>query len=117
MDLQLDVEHENGYTVVTPRGDLDLATVRDLRAAIHQLLQDGHTNLVLDLGEVSFIDSSGLGVLIGARRKTFARQGSFSLVCDNDRVRRLLELTSLDKVFTIHDSVSEATARSTRRTR
>jgi anti-sigma B factor antagonist len=117
VDLQLDVEHENGYTVITPRGDLDLATVRDLRAAIHQLLQDGHLHLVLDLEQVAFIDSSGLGVLIGARRKTFARHGSFALVCDNDRVMRLLELTSLDKVFTIHDSVDDATARSVPRSR
>lgn len=114
MDFQLDVEHDNGYTVLTPRGDLDLDTVRTLRTGIHQLLQDGHINLVLDLEDISFIDSSGLGVLIGARRKTFARRGSFALVCNNARVQRLLELTGLDKVFEMHNTLDDATAKPVR---
>jgi anti-sigma B factor antagonist len=117
VNLELDVEHVNGYTVLTPRGDLDLATVRDLRARIHQLLQDGNVHLVLDLEHVDFIDSSGLGVLIGARRKTFARRGSFALVCENLRVLRLLELTGLNMVFTMHGTRDEATARAVRRVR
>jgi anti-sigma B factor antagonist len=117
VELQLEVTTENGYTVLTPRGDLDVATVRELRAAIHDQLAAGNVHLVLDLDEIEFIDSTGLGVLIGTRRRTFDLRGSFSIVCENQRVLRLLDLTSLDKVFTIHAEREDATARSVARSR
>lgn len=117
VELELEVTTENGYTVLIPHGDLDVATVRELRTAIHDQLAAGNVHLVLDLDEIEFIDSTGLGVLIGTRRRTYDLRGSFSIVCENQRVLRLLDLTSLDKVFTIHSDRDVATARSVARTR
>jgi anti-sigma B factor antagonist len=68
----------------------------------------GDVDLVVDLTGVTFLDSTGLGALIGARRKTHAFKGSFALVCNDDQLLRLFQITGLDKVFEIHDSQDAA---------
>ncbi|HSE71771.1 MAG TPA: STAS domain-containing protein [Nocardioidaceae bacterium] len=102
MELEIEVIRQDGHAVVVPRGDVDLATNGRLREAIDELVVGGEVHLVVDLDEVSFLDSTGLGALIGARRKTHAFKGSFALVCTKDQVMKLFTITGLDKVFAIH---------------
>ena len=106
-----------GCAIVAASGDVDISTSPDLREALGRVVAEGNRAVVVDLSAVKFIDSTGLGVLIGTRRRTYDLRGSFSIVCENQRVLRLLDLTSLDKVFTIHAERDEATARPVARTR
>ena len=97
-----------GQAVVTVRGELDLFTAPRLHEALEEAGELGARRLVVDLARVSFIDSSALGVLIAVGRKLRAAEGSLDLVCQDDHVRRVLELTGLDCVFGIHAQLQEA---------
>ena len=72
--LQIDVTRRDGYTVLSPHGEIDFATGPQLKDAITELLVAGDVNLVVDLLEVDFIESTGLGALIGGRRRAHALQ-------------------------------------------
>ena len=104
MQLEIEIRPDRGRHVVIPRGELDLVTQSQLKEAINELVVAGHVDLVVDLDETSFMDSTGLGALIGARRKTHAFKGSFAIVCSQERLLKLFRITSLDKVFAIHAS-------------
>ena len=96
-----------GQAVVTVRGELDLFTAPRLQVALEGACDLGARRLVVDLAKVSFIDSSALGVLIAVGRKLRAAEGSLDLVCEDDHVRRVLELTGLACVFGIHARLQE----------
>lgn len=101
MDLTIDVQTAERSATVTLLGDLDVAGVDEFRRMVDDLLRDGHVELVLDLNKLGFLDSSGLGALISARRRTYAAGGGLTLVCDDNQVLRVLEITNLDRVFRI----------------
>jgi len=92
---------DDRQAVIGVVGELDLASVHELRWAIAAALDSGHHDIVLDLSDTTFLDSTALGVLISARRRTYALAGSFEILCRNPRHIRLFEMTSLDKVFRI----------------
>ena len=108
MHLQIDVTRVAGHTVVSPQGEIDFATGPQLKDAITELLVAGEVHLVIDLLAVDFIESTGLGALIGGRRRAYALKGSLSLVCTEQQMLKIFRITGLDKVFTIHDTVDEA---------
>lgn len=101
-DFSVDVrEDERGRTVIAPRGELDLSSHQRFRQAIGEVLGAGRVDVVVDLANTTFMDSTSLGTLIGARRRTHAGGGSFTILCHDQRLIRLFQVTSLDKVFTI----------------
>ncbi len=102
--LEISTHVEHGRTVITPRGEIDLVSQAALKKVINDLVVDGHVDLVVDLGDTTFLDSTALGALIGARRLTHAFKGSFALVCAEERLLKLFRITSLDKFFAIHES-------------
>lgn len=102
--LEIHTHVENGHTVITPRGEIDLVSQSDLKKLINDLVVEGQVDLVVDLGETTFLDSTALGALIGARRLTHTFKGSFALVCAEERLLKLFRITSLDKFFAIHES-------------
>ena len=104
MEFTIETTAEPDCHVIKPSGELDLATHDQLRRTVENLIVDGKVNLAMDLDSISFLDSTGLGVLIGARRKAHAMGGSFVIRCSNEDVLRLFRVTSLDKVFTIRPS-------------
>lgn len=108
MQLRLDVRAAGTHTVVTAHGEIDVATSGHLRQTLTDLIVGGDANLVLVLENVTFLDSTGLGALIGARRRAHALKGSLSLVCPPGHLTKLFQITSLDKVFALHDSVEAA---------
>jgi anti-sigma B factor antagonist len=94
----------------SPRGDLDAASAERLREAVTDTLVAGDLDVMVDLAEVEFIDSTGLGALVGGRRRALALNGSFALVCADDHLLQVFRVTGLDKVLAIAGSVEEATA-------
>ena len=98
MHLQIDVTRVSGHTVVSPQGEIDFATGPQLKDAITELLVAGEVHLVIDLLAVDFIESTGLGALIGGRRRAHALRGSLVLVCTEQQMLKIFRITGLDKV-------------------
>ena len=111
MNLTVETRFAHGYTIVTPRGEIDLSTVETFREVLNELLIQGQVHLLVDMDETSFFDSLGFGALVGARRKAQAFNGSLGIVCSNERILRLFEITALDRVFTITKTVQAQPAR------
>ena len=109
MQLQIHVTQRHGYTILSPQGEIDFATGPQLKDAITERLVAGDVNLVMDLQAVDFIESTGLGALIGGRRRAHALKGSLRLVCTEEQLLKIFRITGLDKVFAIYDSVEQAT--------
>ena len=94
--LTIGVRRQRGYAIVTVAGDIDIATVTRLRERLFQLAASGRP-LVVDLDQVSFIDSAGLGGLVGAAKRAAAHGGSLRVVCAQPKTRKLFRLTGLDR--------------------
>ena len=95
-------------TLVQLRGDLDAHTAPELRAQLLELLRAGDRQLVVDLDDVEFMDSSGLGVLVAVRRRLQHNDGLLRLVCTREQILRIFRMTALDRAFPIHRTVAEA---------
>jgi anti-sigma B factor antagonist len=98
-----------GCVVVTPAGALDVATSPQLDTLLHRALDDGAARLVLDLSQVDFVDSTALRVLVSIHKR-LRDSGGFAIVCPHARIRRIFELTALDRVLILTDTVDEARA-------
>lgn len=96
--------------VLVVRGQADLHTAPELRNAINAALDAGATGLVVDLAEASFVDSMTLGVLLGAVKRLRPSGGKVSIVCVDPHIRRIFEITMLDRVFSLHDDRGAARA-------
>lgn len=108
MDLRLDVSVHGAWSVLRVGGEVDVATAPKLRERLIALVNDQRVHLVVDLSDVDFIDSTGLGVLIGALKRVRSRDGDLHLVCSEPRTLRVFEITGLDQVFRIHDTLDAA---------
>ncbi|MDO9496528.1 MAG: STAS domain-containing protein [Nocardioides sp.] len=104
----LRVEEQGRYSVVVLTGEVDLATATDVRVCLRDLMVDGATHVLVDLRAVTFMDSTGLGVLVAARKQARVFRGSFGLVAPSPPVARVLSLTALDKFLPCFASVAEA---------
>jgi len=102
------VRQERGATVVQIEGRFDVATAPTIKAKLQNLISEGNTRLVLNLSELSFIDSSGLGVLVSCLRKAAADGGDLRLAEVPPFCRSIFELTRLTRVFEIGQSEREA---------
>ena len=110
MDLTLETRVADGKTVVAVGGEIDVYTAPKLRDKITELVGEGVYDLVIDLSAVEFLDSTGLGVLVGGLKKVRAHDGSLMLVCNQDRLLKIFRITGLAKVFVIHDDAASALA-------
>jgi anti-sigma B factor antagonist len=110
--MQIDVTagQDGLSTVVAAHGELDVLTAATLRTTIGGVIDDGRAHLVLDASGITFMDSTGIGVLVIALRRTRASGGSFAIAGAHGRTLRTLSMTGLDRVFTLYDTVEEAQA-------
>jgi anti-sigma B factor antagonist len=109
-ELSIDLKTENnGETLLFKlRGSLDLATSHTIRAALSEAAQKGAHGLIIDLTQLEFLDSTGLGALIGAHRRAAERGGSLRLVVRDGPIARLLNITGLVGVFAVYHSLEDA---------
>ncbi|MGH9021697.1 MAG: STAS domain-containing protein [Acidimicrobiia bacterium] len=110
MNLGLDVALHDGHAVLAVIGEVDLSNGPRLREAIIDLVNRGERRIVVDLTGVEFLDSTGLGILVGGLKRVRSHDGNFALVCSRARILKVFEITGLDRVFAIFDSVEAATA-------
>jgi len=103
------ISRNDGSVVVSLAGELDLYNAHEVREALLACCAEGPTRLVVDLSGVKFIDSTALGVLIEARTKLENRRG-FLLAAPGLETKRALEISGLDRHFTVHDSLDAALA-------
>jgi anti-sigma B factor antagonist len=100
---------DGGAAVVSPVGELDAYTAPELREQLHGLAEEeGVGPLVVDLSRVAFLDSSALGVLVGAFRRMRERDGELRLVEPRGTARRIFELTLLDRIFPLYPTLEAA---------
>jgi len=108
MELEIKVARDNGGCVVALEGEIDVYTAPRLKDALVEAIADGCSHVIIDLEKVAFIDSSGLGVLVGALRRAKERGGTVRLVCTREGILKIFRITGLDKVFPIFASRDEA---------
>jgi anti-sigma B factor antagonist len=95
----------DGVHVVAVKGEIDLFTAPEFKQRMGKPIEDGVERLVVDLSGTTFIDSSSLGVLIGAHRRLKQGNGSLVVVCDNEAIVKTFKITGLDGVFTLVPSL------------
>jgi anti-sigma B factor antagonist len=110
MELGLDVRKVDDHSVVDVKGEIDVYTAPKLREKLIELVSEGSYDVVVNLEGVDFLDSTGLGVLVGALKRVKAHDGNLSLVCTQDKILKIFKITGLTKVFPIYESVEEATS-------
>jgi len=107
--MKIETQTQNGQLVITVREErLDAHNSGELKDRILRILEEGGRRLVVDLADVSFIDSSGLGALLSGYKNATQRAGSFILSGLQPRVRAMFELTRLNRVFDIYPRLQEA---------
>jgi anti-sigma B factor antagonist len=112
VDLTLSTRNEGDRTVVAVGGEIDVYTAPKLREHLIDLVSAGSYHLIIDMEKVDFLDSTGLGVLVGGLKRVRSHEGSLHLVCTQDRILKIFRITGLTKVFPIHATVDEALAAS-----
>jgi len=111
MDLMLnEYSAASGTTVIEVSGEIDVYTAPRLREALVSLVDAGNYRVIVDMERVEFLDSTGLGVLVGGLKRVRAHDGGIDLVCTQGRILRIFKITGLSKVFNIFDTVQEAVA-------
>jgi anti-sigma B factor antagonist len=99
--LQITTQVGDGAAVVRTAGELDASTAPQLRDCFEELLRSDCHDVVVNMGELDFIDSTGLGVLVATLKRLRSAGGNLSLTEPKPQIRKVLELTSLDKEFLI----------------
>jgi anti-sigma B factor antagonist len=115
VDLKLGHYARDGFEVVDVQGEIDISTAPRLRALLIELVGKNNYHLVVNLEKVGFLDSTGLGVLVGGLRRVRAHDGSLDLVCTQERILKSFKITGLAKVFGIYETADQAIAATRRR--
>jgi len=104
--FQIEERSEHGATIVAVSGEIDVATAPQLQESLHALIAQGRASLVIDLLAVTFLDSTALGVLVGALKRCREQGGELQLVVADARIMKIFEITGLLTVFPIVDSLA-----------
>lgn len=110
MDLHLTTLVEGRTAIVAATGEVDVHSAAKLRTELGDLVRVGRHHLIVDLERVTYLDASGMGALVGALKMTRAHRGTVRVVCTQDSILRLLQITGLTDVFPIHPTIAEAAA-------
>ena len=106
--MSFDEVDQGTHVVLAPEGKLNLVAAPPLKARIDDLVAAGRAHLVVDLHAVDFIDSSGLGALIGGLKSARQQGGDLRIAAAGDQVRAVLKLTNLDRILAPYATVDEA---------
>ena len=106
--LEIEVDDTGTYTLCRPVGELDAYTVSEFRQSLGELAS--HPQVVIDLSEVPFMDSAGLGALIGGIRRARENGGEVAVACSRPTLTRLLHTTGFDRIVPVTETLDEAVA-------
>ena len=109
--MNFDVKTEKlsgGQHVISLSGEVDLYTAPEFKQQLLEVIGKGGKEVVVDLTETTFIDSTTLGVLVGGVKRLRPNGGQLSLVCSDRNITKIFEITGLNKVFPIYESRDEA---------
>ncbi len=110
MELSLATRTIGVHTVLEVGGEVDVYTAPGLRERLVELIDGGARQVVVDLSRVDFLDSTGLGVLVGALKRLRAVGGTFGLVCVKEPLLKIFRITALDQVFPLYPTVEAASS-------
>lgn len=110
MEVSVTSRERGDFTIVEVVGEIDVYTASVLREKLADLIDADHTDLIVDLTGVGFLDSTGLGVLVGGLKKIRGFGGRLQLVIDQEKVMKVFRITALTQVFTIHETLETALA-------
>lgn len=113
MNLKVNTRTVDGASIIDLQGEVDVYTAPELKQQIIDLLDSGSQRVIVNLQSVDYLDSTALGVLIGGLKRLRERNGSLDLICPNPRIKRIFEITGLDKIFDIYNTEEEAIKAST----
>jgi anti-sigma B factor antagonist len=108
LSVDIKSEHDGAAIIYRLRGSLDLATAPSLRAALIEAANEGKHEIIVDLTELEFLDSTGLGALIGAHRRALENSGRVRLIVHDGPIQRLLNITGLMRIFAVYGSLDAA---------
>ena len=109
MNFQIqDQEVDSDTHVIELGGEIDLYTAPEFKDRMVQVIEEGKKRVVVDLSNATFIDSTTLGVLVGGVKRLRPSGGTLAIVCSNQNISKIFEITGLDRVFPIHDSRDDA---------
>jgi anti-sigma B factor antagonist len=108
-DIKTERLDDKSY-VIALAGEVDLYTAPEFKQQLLDVIAQGAKDVVVDLSETTFIDSTTLGVLVGGVKRLRTNDGQLSLVCSDRNITKIFEITGLDRVFTIYGSRDEALA-------
>lgn len=107
--IEIDVQDRpDGIGVVVPRGRLNMVSARQLKELLNDLVDKGTTRIVVDMAETTFLDSSGLGALIGGLKSARQAGGDLRIARPTPAVQTVFELTNLDRVLRARDDLDTA---------
>lgn len=110
MDTSLGIEkiENDDVALFLISGVIDVYSVSDFKNALIKSIATHHTRIVIDFSELDFIDSTGLGVLVSAIKRERAVRGRLVLVITSDNIKRIFEITSLDRIISIYETIEDA---------
>lgn len=109
MDIKVEARAIAEFTqAIEVHGEIDVYTSPKVKEIITELIDKGNYNLIINLEGVRYIDSTGLGVLIGALKKVREKDGCINLVCNNPQIKKIFNITGLVKIFGIFKTEEEA---------
>lgn len=110
MDLEISSASVGALTVVAVAGEVDVYTAPALDEVLSAAIAEGRADLVVDLSGVSFLDSTGLGVLVKALKRAREADGSLAVATESERVLKVFRITGLDLVIPVYATAEEAVA-------
>ena len=109
MNFDIKTEHADGDVyVIALTGEIDLYTAPEFKQQLLDVIEKGGKQVVVDLTDTTFIDSTTLGVLVGGVKRLRPNGGQLSIVCSDRNITKIFEITGLNRVFPIHETRAEA---------
>jgi anti-sigma B factor antagonist len=105
VELKVSTRSHAGHAILSVVGEIDLYTAPRLQAEFTRLLETGPDRVVIDMSGVEFCDSTGMNVLLSALKRMRERGGVLEVAAPRPAVRKILQVTGLDSVFTVHDTI------------
>lgn len=108
MDLKIHVRKNGNVPVIDLNGEVDAYTSARFREVMIDLIDDGGANMVISMEKVEYIDSSGLGALVGGLKRASEKNGKIMIVCNSPQVQKVFQITGLERVFPLFDAEIDA---------